>query len=382
MAPTWSSAATRIDDFSLLKVIGTGSCGKVLLAQNRQNRGVYAMKMLRKDQIVKSSQIAHAKTERNVLQAASHPFIVRLHSAFQSARNLYLVMEYCPGGELFFHLSRAGRFPEMRCRFYAAEIVLAIEYLHTLGVIYRDLKPENVLIDADGHVKLSDFGLSKQGIRDNYSATSMVGTAEYLAPEILECKGHGRAVDWYSLGALMYEMLTGFPPFYSHDQETLFQRIRQGELSYPSYISMVAKNLIQSLLHHDPDKRLGGGPGDGAQVKSHPFFTGVAWDDVMRRRLTPPFRPSILRAGDVRYVDKQFLDLPVMSSEDKVPDDSTGGDFAIFEGFTFPSEAEVKSASRFTVSCWSAPLLACFGFMKGCRMMGPRGAPSAFQRRV
>jgi len=372
MGPTLSSAPTRLDDLSLLKVIGKGSCENVLLVQNRHGRGVYAMKTLRKDQLLSSSQVAHAKTELNVLKSASHPFIVRLHYAFQSAWNLYIVMEYCPGGELFFHLSRAGRFSERRCRFYAAEILLAIEYLHTLGVIYRDLKAENVLIDAYGHVKLADFGLSKEGITDNYSATEMVGTAEYLAPEILKCKGHGRAVDWYSLGALIYEMLTGLPPYYSHDQEKIFERICHGGLSYPSYISMVAMSLMQSLLQDDPDKRLGGGPCDGAQVKAHPFFNAIVWEDVMRRRLTPPFRPSVRRAGDVRYVDKQFLDLPVMISEDKLPHDRAGGDFAFFEGFTYPSEAEEESLSDFTGSCFSAPLLAFLKFVKGGGRMGPR----------
>merc|ERR1712232_1235222 len=202
------------------------------------------------------NQVEHTKSERKVLEVASHPFIVTLHYAFQTPKKLYMVLEYCPGGELFFHLSRAGRFSEARCKFYSSEILLAVEYLHRLNIIYRDLKPENILLDAQGHVKLTDFGLSKEGIQDNFSAKSMCGTPEYLAPEILDKRGHGRAVDWYSTGALMYEMLTGLPPFYTRNRDKLFEAIRKGELNYPPYVAPVAKGVLQSLLLRDPSKRL------------------------------------------------------------------------------------------------------------------------------
>merc|ERR1719282_2105210 len=242
-----------------MKVIGKGSYGKVMLVRHKDEQdSVYAMKMLRKENVIKRNQVEHTKTERNVLETVSHPFIVVLHYAFQTPKKLYFVLEYCPGGELFFHLSRAGRFSEGRCRFYSSEILLAIEYLHKLNIIYRDLKPENILLDADGHVKLTDFGLSKEGIQDNSSAKSMCGTPEYLAPEILDKKGHGKAVDWYSLGALMYEMLTGLPPYYTRDREKLFERIRRGELNYPQYVSPVSQSLLRSLLTGDPERRLGG----------------------------------------------------------------------------------------------------------------------------
>merc|ERR1712232_606255 len=202
------------------------------------------------------NQVEHTKSERKVLEVASHPFIVTLHYAFQTPKKLYMVLEYCPGGELFFHLSRAGRFSEARCKFYSSEILLPIEYLHGLDIIYRDLKPENVLLDAEGHAKLTDFGLSKQAIADNCSAKSMCGTPEYLAPEVLDKKGHGKAVDWYALGALSFEMLTGLPPYYSRDRETLFDRIRHAELKYPAYITEHARDWMQSLLARDPAKRL------------------------------------------------------------------------------------------------------------------------------
>merc|ERR1719478_1046504 len=284
-------AAPAIDDFILIKVIGKGSYGKVMLVRRREDGPVYAMKMLRKENLVKRNQVEHTKTERNVLEAVSHPFIVTLHYAFQTPKKLYFVLEYCPGGELFFHLSRAGRFSESRTRFYTAELLLAIEYLHGRTIIFRDLKPENVLLDADGHVKLTDFGLSKEGVLDNVSAHSMCGTPEYLAPEILDKRGHGKAVDWYSLGALAYEMLTGLPPFYTRDREKLFERIRRGELSYPPYITPIARSLLQSLLHQDPNRRLGGGPHDADEVKSHPFFSGIEWIAIQQRRVVPPFKP-------------------------------------------------------------------------------------------
>lgn len=324
-----------LDDFILMKVIGKGSYGKVMLVRHKAEGEdhVYAMKMLRKEKVIKRNQVEHTKTERNVLEAVSHPFIVTLYYAFQTPKKLYFVLEYCPGGELFFHLSRAGRFSEGRCRFYTSEIMLAIEYLHRLNIIYRDLKPENILLDAEGHVKLTDFGLSKEGIEDNFSAKSMCGTPEYLAPEILDKRGHGKAVDWYSLGALMYEMLTGLPPFYTRDRDKLFERIRRGDLTYPSYITSIAKNLLQQLLMGDPTKRLGGGPKDGEEVKLHPFFSGLEWNAIQQRRVTPPFKPNIAEGGDVKYFDKEFVDLPVVNSE--VADGAHLRDINHFEGFTY-----------------------------------------------
>mmetsp|Transcript_8450 Transcript_8450/g.18420 ORF Transcript_8450/g.18420 Transcript_8450/m.18420 type:complete len:354 (-) Transcript_8450:305-1366(-) len=332
-----ASAAPGLDDFVLMKVIGKGSYGKVMLVKRKSDDDTaYAMKMLRKEHVVKRNQVEHTKTERNVLEAVSHPFIVTLNYAFQTPKKLYFVLEYCPGGELFFHLSRAGRFSEARCRFYTSEILLAIEYLHRLNIIYRDLKPENILLDADGHVKLTDFGLSKEGIQDNFSAKSMCGTPEYLAPEILERQGHGKAVDWYSLGALMYEMLTGLPPFYTRDRDKLFERIKRGDPGYPDYITPVAKNLLQSLLNGDPLKRLGGGPSDGEEVKLHPFFSGIDWMAIIQRRVTPPFKPNVSKNSDVKYFEKEFVDLPVVNSE---VNEGIGRDTNHFEGFTYQFQA-------------------------------------------
>lgn len=323
------SGRVSLDDFTLIKVIGKGTYGKVMLVRHKkvrfdiyvrghlfinQDNAVYAMKMLRKEHVVKRNQVEHTKTERNVLEAVSHPFIVNMIYAFQTPKKLYFILEYCPGGELFFHLSRAARFSEPRCRFYACEILLAIEYLHKHDIVYRDLKPENVLLDGDGHVKLTDFGLSKEGISDNFSAKSICGTPEYLAPEILDRHGHGKAVDWYSFGALIYEMLTGLPPYYTKDREKLFERIRKGELQFPSYVSPSSRSLLEGLLRRDPALRLGASAQDADEIKRHPFFFGIDWLAVYSRRLTPPFKPNVTSQTDVKYFDREFVDMPTINS--------------------------------------------------------------------
>jgi protein-serine/threonine kinase len=314
-----------------VKVLGKGSYGKVMLVKSVKDDQVYAMKMLRKENVIKRNQVEHTQTERRVLETVSHPFIVTLHFAFQTPKKLYMVLEFCPGGELFYHLSRAGRFSEGRTRFYTAETTSAIAYLHSLRIIYRDLKPENLLLDAEGHCKITDFGLSKEGIEDNISAKTMCGTPEYLAPEIVDKKGHGRAVDWYSIGALTYEMLTGLPPYYTRDREKLFQRIRRGDLTYPSYITPTSKSFLMGLLQRDPDKRLGGGSEGGGDVKRHPFFADTDWIILDSRGAVPPFKPGLDGNADVKYFEKEFVHQPVVNSE--VGEGGQGGGH--FAGFTF-----------------------------------------------
>ena len=226
------------------------------------------MKVLKKENIVKRNQVEHTRTERSVLGYVRHPFVVGLQMAFQTRDKLFFVLDYCAGGELFCHLQRLGKFAEPRARFYTAELVLALAHVHALGVVYRDLKPENVLLDARGHVRLTDFGLSKEGVTLHAKgAHSFCGTPEYLAPEILARRGHGRAVDWWSLGALLYEMLTGLPPFYSRDREKLFEGIKHGELGYPGHLSPDAKAILRALLERDPARRLGSGPGDADEIR-------------------------------------------------------------------------------------------------------------------
>lgn len=312
-----------------------------MLVKHRTDGQFYAMKILRKENIVKRNQVEHTKTERSVLEIISHPFIVNLFYAFQTPKKLYMVLEYCGGGEIFFHLSRLGRFSEPKCRFYSSEIMTALEHLHGKSIIYRDMKPENLLLDTEGHVKVTDFGLSKEGIMDNISARTLCGTPEYLAPEILDKKGHGKAVDWYSLGALIYEMLTGLPPFYTRDRDKLFDRIRRGDLSYPPYIRPEAKSLLQGLLCRDPEVRLGGGPEDGAAIRGHAFFEEINFDDVVNRRLEPPFVPTLAHVGDTKYFDKQFVDLQAVDSSFPTSQDASENN-PHFDGFTYTKPTSTK----------------------------------------
>mmetsp|Transcript_21819 Transcript_21819/g.38391 ORF Transcript_21819/g.38391 Transcript_21819/m.38391 type:complete len:666 (+) Transcript_21819:420-2417(+) len=329
----------RLDAFKMIKVIGKGSFGKVFLVREIKTGQMFALKVLRKDNIIKRNQVEHTKTERSVLGYVKHPFIVGMNMAFQSKDKLYFVLDYCAGGELFFHLGKLGKFPELRAKFYAAEIILAISYVHSLDIIYRDLKPENVLLDASGHIRLTDFGLSKEGISSSSSgANSFCGTPEYLAPEILNRQGHGRAVDWWSLGALLYEMLTGLPPFYCQDRERLFEKIRKSDLHYPASLSSDSKHLLRGLLTKDPTKRLGSGPKDADEIKPHPFFATIDWDKLQKGEITPPWAPQISGNHDTSQFDKEFTSMPIFSPQSMQRAHGFGttpmGDNP-FEGFTF-----------------------------------------------
>ena len=263
-----------IEDFTIIKVIGRGSYGKVLLVKKKGEEDQrYAMKILKKLAMIQRNQIEHIKTERQILELMDHPFITKLRYAFQTPEKLYLVTDYYPGGELFFHIQRVERFNEEATKFYAGELVLALGYLHKHNIIYRDLKPENVLIDKKGFIKVTDFGLSKQNIINTNQTNSFCGTPEYLAPEIILNEGHGKPVDWWSLGNIIYEMLTGVPPFYCKDRNMLFETIKSKEPIYPEYLSEEVVDLISKLLIKDPKKRLGTAT-DEEEIKNHPWFKG------------------------------------------------------------------------------------------------------------
>jgi len=332
-------SAPALDSFDMIKVIGKGSFGKVFLAREKKTQEMFALKVLRKDNIIKRNQVEHTRTERSVLGYVDHPFIVGLNMAFQSKDKLYFVLDYCAGGELFFHLSKVGKFPEPRACFYASEIILAIACVHKLDIIYRDLKPENVLLDARGHVRLTDFGLSKEGITSSSTgATSFCGTPEYLAPEILNRQGHGRAVDWWSLGALLYEMLTGLPPFYCRDREKLFEKIRKGHLDYPNSLSARSQVLLRGLLTKDPKKRLGSGPNDALDIQQHTFFSEIDWKMLANGETVPPWNPKIHGSLDTSQFDEEFTSMPIFSpSSFQAPPGFHGKDSQdnVFEGFTF-----------------------------------------------
>lgn len=311
-----SSQQLSHEDFELLAVLGRGSYGKVMQARKRDTGKVYAMKVLAKRDVLARNQMRHALTERNLLEAVRHPFIVRLHFAFQSPSSLHLVMELQSGGELFFHLRREGAFAEARARLYAAEVMLALVALHGACFVYRDLKPENVLLDGEGHVRLSDFGLAKGSVVElDAGASTFCGTPSYMAPEVLLGSGHGLSVDWWSFGTLIYEMIAGAPPFYSRNLHTMYRDILVGELRWPGAISSRARALLTGLLHRDPRRRLH----SPHAMQRMSFFSKLDFERVFRRGYPPLFRPTPVGASpssqalDTANFDATFTDEDPMS---------------------------------------------------------------------
>lgn len=228
--------------------------------------------------------LKYAMTERTVLSYINHPFIVGLHFAFQTSEKLCLILDYCSGGDLSKHLKIERKFSEAKAKLYLSEIVLAIEELHKRDIIYRDLKPDNVVLDSEGHCKLTDFGLSKEGVLEQTSgARSFCGSIAYLAPEMLRKTGHGKAVDWYLLGVVFYEMLVGQPPFYAPTKEELFFNIEKGKLRLPQGLSPEANSLLIGLLEREPSRRIGSGYSDAEEIKYHPFFADIDWQEALQR---------------------------------------------------------------------------------------------------
>jgi serine/threonine protein kinase len=233
--------------------------------------------------------LRYAMTERNVLSVIDHPFIVKLDAAFQSQDKLFLILQYCPGGDLDYHLHREQSFSEERARIYTAEILLALEELHKKDILYRDLKPENVVLNAEGHACLTDFGLSKEGVFNiDHGAKSFCGSVAYLAPEMLKRVGHGKAVDWYLLGVLLHEMLIGFPPYFAESREEIFFNIEHAPLTLPESLSPEVRDLLKKLLDRNPLKRLGSGPNDAQEIKDHPWFSPVSFEDVFNKKYKLP----------------------------------------------------------------------------------------------
>ncbi|XP_011301178.1 RAC serine/threonine-protein kinase [Fopius arisanus] len=295
-----------LENFEFLKVLGKGTFGKVILCREKATGHLYAIKILRKEVIIRKDEVAHTLTENRVLRTTSHPFLISLKYSFQTADRLCFVMEYVNGGELFFHLSRSRVFGEDRTRFYGAEIISALGYLHSQGIIYRDLKLENLLLDKDGHIKIADFGLCKEDITYGRTTKTFCGTPEYLAPEVLEDNDYGRAVDWWGVGVVMYEMMCGRLPFYNRDHEKLFTLILLEEVKFPRTISHEAKDLLGGLLIKDPSRRLGGGPNDAKDIMCHAFFSSIDWSDLVQKKIAPPFKPQVTSETDTRYFDSEF----------------------------------------------------------------------------
>ncbi|KAJ6801917.1 serine/threonine-protein kinase AtPK2/AtPK19-like [Iris pallida] len=306
-----------LKDFDVLKVVGQGAFGKVFQVMKKDTSEIYAMKVMRKDRIMEKNHAEYMKAERDILTKVEHPFVVQLRYSFQTKYRLYLVLDFVNGGHLFFQLYHQGLFREDLARIYAAELVSAVSHLHANGIMHRDLKPENILLDADGHAMLTDFGLAKE-FEENTRSNSMCGTVEYMAPEIVLGKGHDKAADWWSVGILLFEMLTGKPPFFGGNREKIQHKIVKDKMKLPAFLSSEAHSLLKGLLQKEASKRLGSGPGGSDEIRNHKWFKSVNWRKLDAREIQPSFRPNVAGKNcianfDVQWTSMSLLDSPVGS---------------------------------------------------------------------
>ncbi|KAJ3184872.1 Serine/threonine kinase [Gaertneriomyces sp. JEL0708] len=298
-----------LNDFSFVSVIGRGAFGKVLLAKENVTGQLYAIKALKKEFIIQNDDVKSTKLEKRIFQAASaahHPFLVNLHSCFQSPERVYFVMEYVSGGDLMAHIQEKKRFSQVRAKFYACEVLLALEYFHRNNIIYRDLKLDNVLLTPTGHIKLADYGICKENMPYGQTTRTFCGTPDYMAPEVLMSSRYGRAVDWWSFGVFIYVMLVGRYPFHGEDEQDVLDAILGEGVEYPSNIPKDTLSLLQGLMNKNPARRLGGGRLDAEEIKRHPYFAGVDWEAFMELRVQPPWVPTIKNATDVSNFDPEF----------------------------------------------------------------------------
>uniref|UniRef100_A0A674PPX5 protein kinase C n=1 Tax=Takifugu rubripes TaxID=31033 RepID=A0A674PPX5_TAKRU len=340
LAPLSQALVLGLPDFELIRVIGRGSYAKVLLVRLKKNEQMYAMKVVKKELVHDDEDIDWVQTEKHVFeQASANPFLVGLHSCFQTQSRLFLVIEYVKGGDLMFHMQRQRKLPEEHARFYAAEICIALNFLHEKGIIYRDLKLDNVLLDHEGHVKLTDYGMCKEGIQPGDTTSTFCGTPNYIAPEILRGEDYGFSVDWWALGVLMFEMMAGRSPFDiitdnpdMNTEEYLFQVILEKPIRIPRSLSVKAASVLKGFLNKDPKDRLGCQAQMGfTDIKSHTFFRSIDWD---QKEVTPPFKPQILDDYGLENFDTQFTNEPVQLTPDD-DDVIKRIDQSEFEGFEY-----------------------------------------------
>ncbi|KAK2854145.1 hypothetical protein Q5P01_006806 [Channa striata] len=335
--------------FQLLKVLGQGSYGKVFLVRKIRgaDRGqLYAMKVLKKATLKVRDRV-RSKMERDILAEVNHPFIVKLHYAFQTEGKLYLILDFLRGGDLFTRLSKEVMFTEEDVKFYLAELALALDHLHSLGIIYRDLKPENILLDEEGHIKITDFGLSKEAIDHDKRAYSFCGTIEYMAPEVVNRRGHTQSADWWSFGVLMFEMLTGSLPFQGKDRKETMALILKAKLGMPQFLSPEVQSLLRALFKRNPANRLGAGPEGVEEIKRHRFFASIDWNKLYRKEVRPPFKPTVGRPEDTFHFDPEFTSRTPTDSPGIPPSANT---HQLFRGFSFVATNQNQEPSVATVA--------------------------------
>ncbi|XP_035237906.1 protein kinase C delta type-like isoform X1 [Anguilla anguilla] len=321
----------NVDNFVFHKVLGKGSFGKVLLAELKGRGEYFAVKALKKDVVLMDDDVECTMVEKRVLALAwDNPFLTHLYSTFQTKEHLFFVMEYLNGGDLMFHIQEKGRFDLYRATFYSAEIVCGLQFLHSKGIIYRDLKLDNVMLDRDGHIKIADFGMCKENVFGDNRATTFCGTPDYIAPEILLGQKYTFSVDWWSFGVLLYEMLIGQSPFHGDDEDELFESIRMDTPHYPRWITKESKDLLEKLFERDSTRRLG----VIGNIRTHSFFKTINWVALERKEVDPPFKPKVKAANDCSNFDREFLsEKPRLSHSDKNLIDSM--DQTAFAGFSF-----------------------------------------------
>ncbi|MCJ1261593.1 Serine/threonine kinase [Lobaria immixta] len=338
--PSQQGAGRRIglEHFNFLAVLGKGNFGKVMLAETKATKKLYAIKVLKKEFIIENDEVESTKSEKRVFLIANkerHPFLLNLHACFQTETRVYFVMEYISGGDLMLHIQR-GQFGTKRAQFYAAEVCLALKYFHENGVIYRDLKLDNILLTLDGHIKIADYGLCKEEMWYGSSTSTFCGTPEFMAPEILLDKKYGRAVDWWAFGVLIYQMLLQQSPFRGDDEDEIYDAILADEPLYPIHMPRDSVSILQKLLTREPELRLGSGPTDAQEIMSHSFFRNVNWDDFRDKKVPPPFQPQIKDPTDTSNFDPEFTSVtPVLTPVQSVLTQAMQEEF---RGFSYSAD--------------------------------------------
>uniref|UniRef100_A0A8C9X998 protein kinase C n=1 Tax=Sander lucioperca TaxID=283035 RepID=A0A8C9X998_SANLU len=330
-------AGLQMEDFNCISVLGRGHFGKVLLAEYKKSGKLYAIKALKKGDIVTRDEVDSLMCEKRifeVINTSQHPFLVNLYGCFQTADHVCFVMAYSPGGDLMTHI-HTSVFTEKQAWFYSSCVLLGLEFLHQNKIVYRDLKLDNLLMDADGFVRIADFGLCKEGMGHGDRTTTFCGTPEFLAPEVLTDNNYTRSVDWWGLGVLIYEMLVGESPFPGDDEEEVFDSIVNNDVRYPRFLSPESMSLIQKLLQKTPEMRLGAGEEDASEIKRHKFFQGMDWGALLAKKMKPPFLPVVRALKDVSNFDEEFTRLKPVLTLPRTPCILTAEQQEIFADFDF-----------------------------------------------